>query len=159
MASIDADDFVDDELDELERELERELQVGGGRLAGQEEDDGGASALIRLRDLAEEAQGTHEDHSLQLRHVQDWLDEWAQAPAYGTRLHSVLDDYRAKLPEETRVQVEQARTRMAAAVEELTAAVWALRDYNEAVTEVWRQRLPAEWGIAPLRRRADGTTR
>jgi len=25
--------------------------------------------------------------------------------------------------------------------------------------EVWRQRLPAEWGIAPLRRRADGTTR
>ncbi len=48
---------------------------------------------------------------------------------------------------------------MAAAVEDLTAAVWALRDYNEAVTEVWRQRLPAEWGIAPLRRRANDTTR
>ena len=60
MASINADDVVDDELDELERRLERELQGGGGRLAGQEEDDGGASELIRLRELAEEVQGTHE---------------------------------------------------------------------------------------------------
>jgi len=157
MASINADDFVDEELDELERRLERELQALEGQR--QEEGDGGAGALIRLRDLAEEVRGTHEDHGLQLRHVQDWLDEWAQSAAYGTLLDSAMDDYRAKLPAETRAQVEQARTRMAAAVEELTAAVWALRDYNEAVTEVWRQRLPAEWGIAPLRRRADGTTR
>jgi len=155
MASTNADDFVDEELDELERRLEQERQA---LVEGQEEDDGGASALIRLRDLAEEVRGTHEDHGLQLRHVQDWLDEWAQSAAYGTLLDSVVDDYRAKLPAETRAQVEQARAHMAAAVEELTAAVWALRDYNEAVTEVWRQRLPAEWGIAPLRRRADGAT-
>ena len=159
MASINADDVVDDELDELERRLERELQGGGGRLAGQEEDDGGASELIRLRELAEEVQGTHEEHGVRLRQVQDWLDEWAHAPAYDTGLASAMDDYRATLPEETRAQVEQAWTRMGAAVEELTAAVWGLRDYNEAVTEVWRQRLPAEWGIVPLRRRADGTTR
>ena len=91
--------------------------------------------------------------------MQDWLDDWTQAVAYGTMLDVVVDEYRATLPAETRVQVEGARAHMAAAVEELTAAVWALRDYNEAVTEVWRQRLPAAWGIASLRRRADGTTR
>jgi len=59
---------------------------------------------------------------------------------------SMMDDDRAMLLGETRAQVEQARTRMVAAVAELTAAVRALRDDNEAVTEVWRQRLPAEWG-------------
>ncbi len=107
MASINADDFVDDELDELERRLEQELQALEGQK--QEEDDGGASELIRARELAEEVLGTHEEHGLQLRHVQDWLDEWTQPPAYGTRLDSVMGDYRAKLPAETRAQIKQAR--------------------------------------------------
>jgi hypothetical protein len=151
MPSTNPDDFVDEELDELERRLEQELQA----LEGQ--DDGGASEMIRARDLAEEVRGTHEDHGLQLRYVQDWLDEWVQPPAYGGRLDIVMGDYRAKLPEETRVQIEQAMARMAVAVEDLTAAVWALRDYNDAVTEVWRQRLPADWGGWP-RRRTDSAT-
>jgi len=80
MASINADDFVDEELDELERRVERELQARVGQ--EQEEDDGGAGALIRLRDLAEEVRSTHEEHGLHLRHVQDWLDEWAQTADY-----------------------------------------------------------------------------
>ncbi len=126
MVSINADDVVDEELDELERRLEGELQAR----EGQEEEDGGAGALIRLRDLTEEVQGTHEDHGLHLRHAQNWLDDWTQSAAYGTMLDVVVNDYRAKLPAETRAQVEQARAHMAAAVEELTAAVWALRDYS-----------------------------